>query len=556
MKKIKTLAEQIADLDDPAPRELDPEDQVEASESDDDPSVSDGDAGTIEGTSGREHYVDVGKSQLRRVEEVPLGPQYSGSRISRDAVEDDSGDDPFALRGNVDDESGSSQGEEDEVDPINASSTGLTEGKETEDEVLDVEDNFNGISGSTSDEDDRRSDEGESDGDGDDDDDDESDDDDTPRPPGDIIDRTALRKMMSESQKSVLATISQATKADAAKGRAVKRQRQTYDALLNTRIRLQKALIATNTMTEVSSHPSDANDAAYAVAEEAALHLWHQVTNLRATLNPSTATKRIRPSSSLISSTPLSTLWTEMQGLHNAALPVRRSTLEKWASKARVAPTLSTAQRLNNTARQQNLTDVLDGHLSGSNVERLLVRTQMPRSCAPHQATAKAKGKEEREKIFDDADFYQLLLKELVEQRMADASLASASTGHPSRTPLATFNTNADTSDHPISTIANLATASHEAKTHRRNVDVKASKGRKLRYVVHEKLQNFMAPEDRSSWAQRQVDELFGGLFGRRGTLDEDDDMEDEVDGEREKHGGEREQEDDDDDVGGLRLFG
>ena len=44
-------------------------------------------------------------------------------------------------------------------------------------------------------------------------------------------------------------------------------------------------------------------------------------------------------------------------------------------------------------------------------------------------------------------------------------------------------------------------------------VDRRASKGRKLRYNVHEKLVNFMVPvpHERTSAA---VDQLFSGLFG------------------------------------------
>ena len=52
--------------------------------------------------------------------------------------------------------------------------------------------------------------------------------------------RASLRQMMAESQKSVIATISAATKADVAKGKTVRQQRSTFDALLNTRIRLQE----------------------------------------------------------------------------------------------------------------------------------------------------------------------------------------------------------------------------------------------------------------------------------------------------------------------------
>jgi protein AATF/BFR2 len=63
-----------------------------------------------------------------------------------------------------------------------------------------------------------------------------------------------------------------------------------------------------------------------------------------------------------------------------------------------------------------------------------------------------------------------------------------------------------------------------EARTKRTGVDTKASKGRKVRYTVHEKLQNFMAPEDRENWTERAREELFGSLFGRRLGLGEDED--------------------------------
>lgn len=54
-----------------------------------------------------------------------------------------------------------------------------------------------------------------------------------------------------------------------------------------------------------------------------------------------------------------------------------------------------------------------------------------------------------------------------------------------------------------------------------------------MRYTVHEKLQNFMAPEDRTTWGEKQVRELFAGLLGGRETrlvVDEDHDEDEEDD--------------------------
>ncbi|CAK0755430.1 hypothetical protein CCP1ISM_6070001 [Azospirillaceae bacterium] len=60
--------------------------------------------------------------------------------------------------------------------------------------------------------------------------------------------------------------------------------------------------------------------------------------------------------------------------------------------------------------------------------------------------------------------------------------------------------------------------------------DTKASKGRKIRYTVHEKLQNFMAAEgdtgrDTAMWTERGKDEFFGSLFGQDKALAEDDNV-------------------------------
>ena len=79
-----------------------------------------------------------------------------------------------------------------------------------------------------------------------------------------------------------------------------------------------------------------------------------------------------------------------------------------------------------------------------------------------------------------------------------------------------------------------------------------------MRYTVHEKLQNFMAPVDLGGWGERQRRELFGGLFGGRVVLGEDegdegvgmdgedgDEDEDEDKAREEMEGGV-----------GLRLFG
>ncbi|KAL8866548.1 MAG: hypothetical protein Q9174_006241, partial [Haloplaca sp. 1 TL-2023] len=84
----KTWAEEIADLDDPAPRDLDPEQVARDNSSEDDDED--------DPTAAREHYLDTGTSTLRKPTAPPLGPKYSGSRISRNSIANDLNDDPLA----------------------------------------------------------------------------------------------------------------------------------------------------------------------------------------------------------------------------------------------------------------------------------------------------------------------------------------------------------------------------------------------------------------------------------------------------------------------------
>lgn len=514
------------------------------------------------------------KSRLRQYEEPALGPRYVGSRVSREALlqQDSDGNSPAAFGSSgtesaiseadiedfEDDEDEEAQeayrederigddGEHEDDHELNGTArlrtaSGIKEGtgkatngesrvvlpsRQAKNSGNDLEhqydETFNGISDSEQSRGSGFEDRGfESDSEnGDDytnDEDKESEensedeeDDADPRGMGSAS-RAELRKMMSEEQKTVVKTIAEATKADAEKGRALKHQRKAYDALLGTRIRLQKALVAVNSMplAQASEPDTSAQDDSqvYAAAEEVALRLWTQLSDLRSQLHqalPISHSTRKRKRASDPSTPSPSELAQELREDESAASPYHRAILEKWSAKVRGAGNqTATTSRLNNTIKQPTITDVLNEHLSQP--ERLMKRTQVPRSCAPLQAQSKVLQHESVE-IYDDADFYQLQLKELIDQRMLDSSTTTTTT------------TAAGGSGGQ-----NAWTAMREAKT-RKKVDTRASKGRKIRYTVHEKLQNFMVADDRGSWGKRQVDELFGSLLGARMQLEEDED--------------------------------
>ncbi|TVY89736.1 Protein bfr2 [Lachnellula willkommii] len=586
MGKSKSRAQQFAGLTEPVPKDFDPEEDIPEKNSNGSGSEDSGDD-----LAGTEHYAQVGKSKLRKTEEVALGPQYAGSRISRDQLLDDESDskaessdseeeyskfaDPDDSEIEVDDEDGDIDSDaafgdsdsekfkeftfrgsgkpvelnghkkrataadfmptsEDEGVAVDEVESGEDE---TDEDVLDTarqhSDNSEneifstalqspekgGLESDSSSKDSADEENSES---GDEDDDmdsmpsedaksdigsdseDEDDDDEKER-------RAELKKFGNEGQNTLVATISQAAKADADKGNAVKQQRKAFDSLLSVRMVLQKALVATNSMpVNEDKDTEDTLNQPYGAAEEAAIKLWNTLDGLRHDLSKSKAGGRagLKRKRGVDISTPSSAMWERMQNSEISEIDTRQTTLEKWSAKVRgptSVPVEGKVKRKQVTV--QSITSVLQEQLSNS--DHLIRKTKIPRSCAPVQRDLKIT---EDPNIYDDGNFYQLLLKELVDQRRVESLTApAAGAGNGNGAAL-------------------QWTAVKEAKT-KKNVDTKASKGRKMRYTVHEKLQNFMAPEDRASWEPDAIDRFFGTLLGQKMTLREE---EMDVDGDEE----------------------
>ncbi|KAN0119613.1 TRAUB domain containing protein [Hyaloscypha variabilis] len=573
MGRAKHLAQQIAALDELIAQDFDPEEDAPVLEGDEESDSEESD----DGLAGTEHYSTVGKSKLRKSDEINLGPEYSGSRVSRQALLDDDEEeqevemtsesnydsasekveepegitfaDPEAVDEAVDvdldDEDGdidsdNAFGESDEekfqgftfpgsskpksakvarqrataADFMSDSenegvlvNVNESESDESDEDLLDVADQH-----SDDEEDEEESVSGnettESSGDQLDDESEPSDGEETgdesksgsEHEDDEKTQRAELRKIMGEEQKTVIATISQAAKVDADKGNAVKEQRKAFDSLLSVRIVLQKALVATNSMAAVEEKWTDESaNQPYEAAEEAAIKLWNTLDGLRHELSKAnsgvkTGQKRKR---GVETSTPSATLWERMQGSEVSVIDNRQTTLEKWSAKVRSATSLPISRKLNPAAAQQSITSLIQDQLANS--DHLVKRTKMPRSCAPLQRDQKVT---EDPEIYDDGAFYQLLLKELVDQRRVDSLTTPVNGGDAGK--------------------AMQWTAVKEAKT-RKNVDTKASKGRKMRFTVHEKLQNFMAPEDRGTWEPAAIDRFFGTLLGQKMTLGEEE---------------------------------
>ncbi|KAJ6150608.1 Apoptosis-antagonizing transcription factor C-terminal [Penicillium samsonianum] len=512
-RAARSLADQLADFEDPTPKDFDPEDIDNGQQSSDDEGED-----KEEVTAGREHYQTVGKAKLRKDDPLPLGKQYDGARVSRAALgaeseEDDedsdissdfgesaSGDNALAQESSDED----TQGGEDDDDDDEESE------EDDEDESEDADEVVHKHSKKTR-QDVRHGDTS-----------------------GPSADRDEIRKLMATDQKTIAATISSAAKADATKGKAVKQQRTTFDALLNARMKLQSGLTSINGVAAVlgSKNEADGENAmdeeevvdeeAIRSAESAALALWSTLEGLRTALADATAKegskKRKRPSPAS-PTTSSASLWERMAELESESISHRRSILDKWSSKVRgTSASLPNARGklLGSTSgRQQTITAVLDAQVATEIGER---------------SSKRSRTSDQQEPLYDDGAFYQSLLRDLVEQRMSSADSMTSGFDNlhqlPSRLPI-----------HPITGMRNDKV--------KRDIDTRASKGRKMKYNVHEKLQNFMAPDDRGSWSTRARDEFFASLLGKTasGLLGEGDE------------GASDEEEDVDREEGGLRLF-
>ncbi|XP_041984823.1 protein AATF [Aricia agestis] len=180
----------------------------------------------------------------------------------------------------------------------------------------------------------------------------------------------------------------------------------------------------------------------------------------------------------------------------------RDTTIQKWNEKTRVATVANIKNAPTNTILQQ-ISYLL------SDRQKLLRRTQLKRSeydiigYKKEQPEVESKEQEinpvtkDRKdddeyipEIFDDSDFYHQLLRELIECKSADIS-------------------------DPVQLSRQWIALQQMRSKMKRKVDTKATKGRKIKYVVHNKLVNYMAPEKSSKWNEESTTELYHSLFGK-----------------------------------------
>uniref|UniRef100_A0AAF5PLE2 TRAUB domain-containing protein n=1 Tax=Wuchereria bancrofti TaxID=6293 RepID=A0AAF5PLE2_WUCBA len=178
----------------------------------------------------------------------------------------------------------------------------------------------------------------------------------------------------------------------------------------------------------------------------------------------------------------------EYEKRHERFATFRSSTLSKWDERT----TLNTISIIKNKKKDfSGFESVVLKQIEQimNEKHRLLRRTQMKR----HDVD-RIGGDEDNNydaEIFDDDDFYQQLLKELIERKSANV----VDPVEMSRQWLE---------------IQKL----RQKQSKRKKVDTKASKGRKIRYVVIPKLVNFFpSMAEKATWSHEKRNQLFKSLF-------------------------------------------
>ncbi|KAJ8658563.1 hypothetical protein O0I10_005603 [Lichtheimia ornata] len=512
MPPKKSLLDELADLDSTAPKDYDPEDTTDAFH-DRDLDQED----TVDDEKAREHYVEVGKSSLRNSQQFLLDdPRYAGKRATRKDLfsddewvdEDQEDDDDSVASDGAEDKDDDS---EEDAESWNGFSDGQKDEVQQEDEDEDDEDDEQEQEQSESDEEE------------------EEDEDDEEQDQSEV--QNQLRRIQQEEQE-MISKMSQSAQGDIEKGQHVREQLSLWERFLESRIRMQKVMDVANQLPQHDTWPDflAKEEGIEPVLDETKNELREVIDDLLDMRTSMFAdndaiefgdhTWNSRKRHLEDDDEYIEKLWDDISQVNEVFLPYRNTTLEKWSNKVQVA----SSARLNKKfkAFDQNVMTQIDNIMNDK--DRLIRRTQLQRN--DYKILGKKEQDEEDEKeaalpeeeggrkadrhlmtydeeIFDDNDFYQQLLRELIDARMVDT-------------------------DDPIANgMRWAARKSMENQKKKKNKSkrlemYKGSKGRALKFDVHDKLQNFMAPVPTGTWHEERTEELYSSLLGqKRDILDE-----------------------------------
>lgn len=461
--------------------------------------------------SKREHYVNVSKSKIRDTT-INLGEKYVGAKVGRDQLfegsdneellgeSENSGDDRSALEESSDDVSVSVSHNDSEEDKI-SSEVEIESGLEEEDYKHSDEDIET-----------------------------------------DAFKRDRIAKLLDHEKQQILSRLSTSAKSDALKGYTVLKQGSEYDSVLDARIKIQKAVISSNHLPInrkiFSQFKRNETDAILNSTEEKLYSLIDRLLRLRSNQLVKDGLLKDQVMQPNSKKRKLSDYLEANKKINQAVEPVTKSVLIKWSNRVQSASGVGALNQGKFKVINQSVWNQVNNQLG--DLERLVKKTKINRrgitplgydASLQDQDNDADKGDKDVDAsdsddadddddkkiqnaglsnvdkslqsnpyIFDDDDFYRLLLNDMINKKL-DQKQAHSS--------------------------AVLMLSKNKMQ---KNYERMATKGRKLKYTIQEPLQQFEIPRRKYyTWNDDQIDELFAGLFGLNFKMDESDESDDET---------------------------
>ncbi|SCU87004.1 LAMI_0D04368g1_1 [Lachancea mirantina] len=480
------------------------------------------------------HYVSVGKSKLKDKGIHLRDEKYKGAKSSRKALYD--GDD--------DSESGENSETDNNLDRVSEDVDGV-DSDSVDDDSVEVESVVESVSESDASEEfeDPESDQEEEDTE---------------------YKRKRLAALVQQETQTAVKRLSETSRQNASKGYAILEQNRLFDQILDTRIKLQKAVTAANELPlskdswELHLRESKGNKRLLKEAIGKLKDVMGQLIDFRDEFQMRDNINQ-NPDSFLDHSAKkrsYSELCEQTDTLDAQLKVYRSAVLQKWSHKilsasGKSALASSKFKAINQTADVQvknQLADLprllkrttlnrrnvvplsFEADLNAGLLDKLKNTTNsmdaesddldIPKNYDPRRKDNTTIDTNENPYVFDDEDFYRILLNDLVDKKISNAQTESSGV-----------------------TIALTSRSSNKLK---KNVDTKASKGRKINYKIQEPIANYEAPVNGGfKWSDEQIDEFFAGLLGQKVSFSEID--------ERLEHNS---SEDDDIKNDGIQIFG
>lgn len=292
---------------------------------------------------------------------------------------------------------------------------------------------------------------------------------------------------------------------DVQKGVAIQNQLLIWEKLLEIRIHSQKVLLKANSLPQTDSFQQFTSHDEFNVAVQKTSNnvenLLSKMCSLQKALNnqypdiKQIGEKRKRTDYS-DDEDKISKLAKKLESDFVNFKDYRNATISKWYDRTKVLVPGAKSSKQPTFDILRNIQGVL------SNKDELIKKSQLLKGgleiIGMKSETAQEQLNDTSEsepvhysEIYDDTDFYHTQLRELIEFK-------------------------ANTSSNPTEMTKQFIELQKLRNKIKKVVDTRASKGRKIRYAVHNKMVNFMARNDPTEWTDEAKTELFSSLFGSR----------------------------------------